>query len=671
MLPLRPAHPRKRTAPARRSAPGVLALLVACAVAVSPCAAAPASADIGQVEALTTSADGIWTARESGVTLNLDDVFFIDESIGWVSGENGALLKTTDGGATWAAMNAGTTVTLAGLHFIDENTGWVVGDSGVIRKTTDGGQTWTAQVSNTTKNLWNVQFIDENVGFAQGIAGGYGPPPPGEYSPVLRTVDGGQTWIADESHEMHFNSIFFVDADTGWASGNGYLAKTTDGAETWLDILPDSPGSDALYWSIHFIDADTGWLVGLDYGAGGLIMKTTDGGANWTRQDPSRDVELIDVFFTDAQTGWVSGNNGVILHTADGGDTWTTEASGGSRYVRRLHFTDADAGWAVGHAGWLYSYGPLPPVMPIEGSDRFATAVSASKSAYPTGADTVVIATGMNWPDALGGAALAGALGGPILLVGYDALPSAVSAEIDRLGADSAVIVGGPNAVSTGVETALEGLFDDADKVTRIKGDDRYKTADAVAAAVVEAGGGAAFDGAALVATGGDFPDALAAAPLAAAQGWPLVLANPRTGLSAASKAVISDAGDVYILGGEAAVSAAVESDLKKSFTVDRLDGTDRYATAAVISAFAVDEAGHTWDRVGITTGLNFPDALAGGVLQGRAGSVMLLTRPDLLSPATATRLSSNKAEIETVTFFGGANAVSPAVRVSVDQMLQ
>lgn len=215
MLPLRPAHPRTRTAPARQPAPGVLALLVACAVAVSPWAAAPASADIGQVEALTTSADGIWTARESGVTLNLDDVFFIDESIGWVSGENGALLKTTDGGATWAEMNAGTSVTLAGLHFIDENTGWVVGDSGVIRKTTDGGQTWTAQVSNTTKNLWNVQFIDENVGFAQGIAGGYGPPPPGEYSPVLRTVDGGQTWIADESHEMHFNSIFFVDADTG------------------------------------------------------------------------------------------------------------------------------------------------------------------------------------------------------------------------------------------------------------------------------------------------------------------------------------------------------------------------------------------------------------------------------------------------------------------------
>ena len=49
----------------------------------------------------------------------------------------------------------------------------------------------------------------------------------------------------------------------------------------------------------------------------------------------------------------------------------------------------------------------------------------------------------------------------------------------------------------------------------------------------------------------------------------------------------------------------------------------------------------------------------------------MLLTRPDLLSPATATMLSSNKAEIGTVTFFGGANAVSPAVRASVDQMLQ
>lgn len=315
-----------------------------------------------------------------------------------------------------------------------------------------------------------------------------------------------------------------------------------------------------------------------------------------------------------------------------------------------------------------------PTIVPAAGTDRIATAIEASELAYPLGADHVVIATGRNWPDALGGSALAGVLDAPILLTEPTALPAAVLTEIDRLGATHATILGGEGAVSLAVENALKAELGTAPGVVeRIAGDNRYATADAIAAEVM-ALQGAAYDGTALVATGGDFPDALAAAPLAAANGWPLFLAHPTTGLSAASKGVMGAAQRVLILGGTGAVSSATETYLNTTYgdaDVDRLFGANRYATAVAIASFGVTDAGLVWNGVGIATGENYPDALAGGVLQGRSGSVMLLTTSASLSGDTASALSAHKGVIDTVTFFGGTGAVTPATRTAVVNALK
>jgi putative cell wall-binding protein len=95
----------------------------------------------------------------------------------------------------------------------------------------------------------------------------------------------------------------------------------------------------------------------------------------------------------------------------------------------------------------------------------------------------------------------------------------------------------------------------------------------------------------------------------------------------------------------------------------ERLQGATRYATAVAIASYGVTDAGHTWDRVGIATGEDYPDALAGGVLQGKVASVMLLTTPTSLRSETAAALSTNADTIDTVTFFGGTGAVSTSVR--------
>lgn len=315
-------------------------------------------------------------------------------------------------------------------------------------------------------------------------------------------------------------------------------------------------------------------------------------------------------------------------------------------------------------------------VINVAGNSRYDTAVEASKLAYPSGlaedgAKTVVIATGRNWPDALGGTALAGVLDAPILLTETHALPDAVTVEIGRLGADKAIILGGTDVVGHGVQSALAQRLG-AENVERIAGKDRYETADTIAERLIEIRG-EEWDNTFFVATGANFPDALAGAPIAAAMGWPLLLAHPTRGLSEASKATVANAGSAVILGGPDVVSAATEGDLLDSMSVERLAGTSRYETAAAVAAYGVavayGERLH-WDHVGIATGEKFPDALAGGVLQAKTGSVMLLVRSSSIDRVVREVLWDVRREISTVTFFGGEGALTRAVRDDVSSAL-
>ena len=316
-------------------------------------------------------------------------------------------------------------------------------------------------------------------------------------------------------------------------------------------------------------------------------------------------------------------------------------------------------------------------VTKVEGANRVGTAIAASVKAFPTAGsvETVVIATSMNWPDALGGAALAGAVDGPILLTNPTSLPAEVGTEIGRLGATKAIILGGPSAVGTAVETALKTRLGAAN-VERLAGAGRYDTARLIAAKtvdVLEAGPG--FNGTAFLATGLNFPDALGASPLAAANGWPIYLVNPATGADATLVAAMKADGvnDVLVLGGPTVVSEKVRTDVaaKLPASTQRLSGDNRYDTARVVAGFGVAEAGLGWDKLAIATGTNFPDALAGGVLQGKSGSVMLLTPSTSLNSGVASTLSANKLTIHEVRFLGGTSAVSQKVRDAVGSALK
>ncbi len=303
---------------------------------------------------------------------------------------------------------------------------------------------------------------------------------------------------------------------------------------------------------------------------------------------------------------------------------------------------------------------PIIPVIPgddperelvrVAGADRYETALEASRDFEK--ASIAVLATGANWPDALGGTALAGAVRGPLLLTRPNELPAAVRDELRRLGVARVYILGGTGAVSNTVQSAL---WDMGLVVERLGGADRYATGKLVADKAIEILG-ASYTGDALVATGTNFPDATGGSALAAALGRPILLVRP-TGevyVPAATRRVT-------ILGGTGAVSAQVEVALQRQLgagNVVRAGGADRYETAAKIAEVGV-AAGMTWDGLGVATGADFPDALSGGAMLGAHNSVLLLTRPTVLSAEAEARLVDNADDIDRVHIFGGTGAVS------------
>ncbi|HET7685059.1 MAG TPA: cell wall-binding repeat-containing protein [Candidatus Limnocylindria bacterium] len=197
-------------------------------------------------------------------------------------------------------------------------------------------------------------------------------------------------------------------------------------------------------------------------------------------------------------------------------------------------------------------YGYATQVTRVAGPDRYATAAAISAATYSAGVPIAFVATGVNFPDALPGGAAAGMLGGPLLLTRPASLPSETAAELTRVRPSQIIVLGGTGAISASVEAELRAF---APSVGRVAGDDRYHTAAAVAMAFYPASGEA------WLATGIDYPDALAAAPAAAAGTDPLLLTRP-TSLPASTADQLRRLGTrhVVVVGGSGAVSDGVIS---------------------------------------------------------------------------------------------------------------
>jgi putative cell wall-binding protein len=300
------------------------------------------------------------------------------------------------------------------------------------------------------------------------------------------------------------------------------------------------------------------------------------------------------------------------------------------------------------------------------GLNRYLTAIATSQEYFSGEATAVVIATGENWPDALCAAPLAQAAGGPLLLnPSNSSLINPVLNEILRLNPASAYICGGTGALWTDVDQQLanEGIA-----VTRLAGATRYETAALIAEEVETIAAEDVEEY--FVATGADFPDALGASSIAAKQNMPILLTLPNA-LVPATANHLPQGAPVYVLGGTGAVSAGVEGAIGTvtGAAVTRLAGPTRYDTAVAVVEHAVASWGTDLTEVGLSSGADFPDALAAGAGLGTRNQAQLLTLPNQLAAPSETYLRSLVGTTDSVRIFGGPGAVSTHVECRVNSI--
>ena len=298
-----------------------------------------------------------WMEQESGfIRTSLRGVSFADDLSGWVVGDYGLILHTSDAGQTWKQQQSGVWLTLNAVCFPTLDFGCAVGEFGTILTTADRGKTWRltriGQGDPERIALYDVHFVSPKVGWACGEKG----PFDAAKGFILATSDGGQTWRElSNPLQRSVATIHFVDSACGWAAGStaaiaGDVIATRDGGQTWTAY---KSGANIIT-SVSFSDRQNGWAV--DYY--GSILRTTDGGQTWQKKytvhfDTTPSGGFPNLYAVQAVTDTIClavGNEGKIASTFDAGATWTVDRMGWDR-LRAINFSNH--GWVVGDSGTI------------------------------------------------------------------------------------------------------------------------------------------------------------------------------------------------------------------------------------------------------------------------------------------------------------------------------
>ena len=278
---------------------------------------------------------------------------------------------------------------------------------------------------------------------------------------------------------------------------------------------------------------------------------------------------------------------------------------------------------------------------------------------FPKGG-TVVLATSEGYWDALTAAGVAGLADAPVLMTNGSSLSAETRAQIAKLKPKTIVICGGPAAVSRAVESQARSAAGGAAAI-RCQGD----TATGTACKIFENGSRfGSWSDTAFVCTNAGYWDALAAAPISYAKHMPIFLTEGASSISAETLNAMRAGGikRVFVVGGKAAITPAVESQLKGAgITVSgRLWGNTAIETSEAVATFGIDSMKMSANNLGVATSSGYWDALAGAALCGRKGSVLVLV--DGPQAHSVTCFARSEADsIADFYIFGGTAAVSRA----------
>ena len=322
---------------------------------------------------------------------------------------------------------------------------------------------------------------------------------------------------------------------------------------------------------------------------------------------------------------------------------WYTAKDGGARY----DFNQTVTGDVTLHAHWTKEPSALKR---LAGATRYDTMEQIVETGGWKSGGTVIVASGGNYPDALAASGLAGTLDAPIVLTDAKTLSFQAFMTLTGLAPSKIIVAGGRAAVSDDVMNELEGI---CSHVERVAGATRVDTS----LKLYQQGTG--WSHTAILATAGNFADALSISSYAYAAKAPVFLVDSN-GLTSKQQTALSNGqfSKIIVVGGVNAVPERVAAKAQSitGAQLTRLSGATRYETSERIARWATGH-GLGMDGAVYATGANFPDALAAGPLAGRAGAATLLVE-DANSPAIPFS-AGYRGKVNRAYVVGGENAVS------------
>ncbi len=279
-----------------------------------------------------------WTPAGGTCTTQVRSLAFPTSQSGFLLLSDGNVLHTGDGGQTWArrtaipntAATAGSEIHPTDIFFPAPDTGFVTTEAGMLYRTTDGGTSWSP-VASAPQHLDSVWFLNAQTGFAAGGAS------------VLRTTDGGQTWLQQGVVAPPENIRWIrCGSERGCIAATEQgdeLLRTDDGGQTWMPI---SPASHPLYAAAF---TSTGGVVAV--GRDGTTVASPDGGHNFVTVSEALDGPFSVVRASSPAVAFAAGRDGALARTSDGGHEWTPLPAPVADDILDVSFPSDETGYAL------------------------------------------------------------------------------------------------------------------------------------------------------------------------------------------------------------------------------------------------------------------------------------------------------------------------------------
>ncbi len=312
-----------------------------------------------------------------------DDIFFINDSIGWAVSSDGTIFKTEDKGEHWALKLSESTY-FRSVEFFDENVGFAGTLFGNLYKSTDGGDTWNdiaALLPEPFTGICGLSVADDSTIYACGIWS----------SPayIFKSTDRGLTWTHSDMSAFAYSlvDIKFTDKNHGFATGQsanlslgGIILYTSDGGENW-EVKTTTGHPNDYVWKIQLLDGIHAFGAIADVTGTGTtrFLKSLDNGDSWEVKLIDEDYTYIEMIgFANPDTGWTGSYD--ILETFDGGETWHPSPWGYN--INRFYQVNDNLSFASGSTIYVYTDTAAVIVDTLTGIQSF-TAQNAILSISP------------------------------------------------------------------------------------------------------------------------------------------------------------------------------------------------------------------------------------------------------------------------------------------------